>query len=67
MCYQKNLYGRDIPEQVKQHWKNCKHFLVLQAAKEVVLGMYPNYERIAKEIRVRIAELPLIEDIRSLR
>lgn len=67
MCYQKNLYGRDIPEQVKQHWKKCKHFLVLQAAKEVVLGMYPNYERIAKEIRVRIAELPLIEDIRSLR
>ncbi|PVD24580.1 hypothetical protein C0Q70_15064 [Pomacea canaliculata] len=38
-----------------------------EAAKEVVLGMYPNYERIAKEIRVRIAELPLIEDIRSLR
>ena len=39
----------------------------VQAAKEVVLSMYPNYERIVKEIRVRIAELPLIEDIRSLR
>ncbi|KAK7101582.1 DNA replication licensing factor mcm2-like [Littorina saxatilis] len=38
-----------------------------EAAKEVVLSMYPNYERIVKEIRVRIAELPLIEDIRSLR
>ncbi|XP_067683029.1 DNA replication licensing factor mcm2-like [Haliotis asinina] len=38
-----------------------------EAAKEVVLSMYPNYERIAKEIRVRIAELPLIEDLRSLR
>ncbi|XP_048244361.1 DNA replication licensing factor mcm2-like [Haliotis cracherodii] len=38
-----------------------------EAGKEVVLSMYPNYERIAKEIRVRIAELPLIEDLRSLR
>ncbi|XP_029633599.1 DNA replication licensing factor mcm2 [Octopus sinensis] len=38
-----------------------------EAAKEVVLNMYPNYERIAKEIHIRIAELPLIEDIRSLR
>ncbi|XP_041349090.1 DNA replication licensing factor mcm2-like [Gigantopelta aegis] len=38
-----------------------------EAAKEVVLSMYPNYERIVKEIHVRIAELPLIEDIRSLR
>lgn len=38
-----------------------------EAAKEVVLNMYPNYERIAKEIHLRIAELPLIEDIRSLR
>ncbi|KAL5013410.1 hypothetical protein ScPMuIL_007680 [Solemya velum] len=38
-----------------------------EAAKEVVLSMYPNYERIAKEIHVRIAELPLIEELRSLR
>ncbi|KAK6176782.1 hypothetical protein SNE40_015016 [Patella caerulea] len=38
-----------------------------EAGKEVVLSMYPNYERIAKEIHVRIAELPLIEDLRSLR
>ena len=29
--------------------------------------MYPNYERIAKEIHVRVAELPLIEELRSLR
>lgn len=41
--------------------------LKLQAAKEVVLSMYPNYERIAKEIHVRVAELPLIEELRSLR
>ncbi|ESO84409.1 hypothetical protein LOTGIDRAFT_168864 [Lottia gigantea] len=38
-----------------------------EAGKEVVLSMYPNYERIAKEIHIRIAELPLIEDLRSLR
>ncbi|XP_045166532.1 DNA replication licensing factor mcm2-like [Mercenaria mercenaria] len=38
-----------------------------EAAKEVVLSMYPNYERIAKEIHVRVAELPLIEELRSLR
>lgn len=38
-----------------------------EAAKEVVLSMYPNYEKIVKEIHVRIAELPLIEELRSLR
>ena len=38
-----------------------------EAAKHVVLSMFPAYERIAKEIFVRITELPLIEDIRSLR
>lgn len=38
-----------------------------EAAKDVVLAMYPKYENIAKEIHVRISELPLIEDIRSLR
>lgn len=37
------------------------------AAKEVVLSMFPAYERIHKEIFVRITELPLIEEIRSLR
>lgn len=37
------------------------------AAKEVVLSMFPSYGRIAKEIYVRITDLPLIEDIRSLR
>ena len=38
-----------------------------EAAKSVVLGMFPQYERIAKDIKVRISELPLVEEIRSLR
>jgi hypothetical protein len=29
--------------------------------------MYPNYEKIVKTIHVRVAELPLIEELRSLR
>ncbi|XP_010771363.1 DNA replication licensing factor MCM2 [Notothenia coriiceps] len=36
-------------------------------AKEVVLAMYPKYDRIAHEIHVRICNLPLVEEIRSLR
>ena len=39
----------------------------LQAAKEVVLSYFPKYEYIASEIHVRIAELPLMEELRSLR
>lgn len=38
-----------------------------EAAKEVVLSMYEKYYQIASEIHVRIAELPLMEEIRSLR
>lgn len=38
-----------------------------EAAKDVVLNIYPNYERISKEIHVRICELPLQEELRSLR
>lgn len=38
-----------------------------EAAKEVVLAMYPKYERIAHEIHVRIGNLPLVEELRSLR
>ncbi|XP_041048457.1 DNA replication licensing factor MCM2 [Carcharodon carcharias] len=38
-----------------------------EAAKEVVLSMYPKYDRIAKEIHVRISSLPLVEELRSLR
>ncbi|MEQ2168248.1 MCM DNA helicase complex subunit [Goodea atripinnis] len=38
-----------------------------EAAKEVVLAMYPKYGRIAHEIHVRICNLPLVEEIRALR
>ncbi|XP_033116539.1 DNA replication licensing factor mcm2-like [Anneissia japonica] len=38
-----------------------------EAAKQVVLAMFQKYEMIAKEIHVRIAELPLVEELRSLR
>ncbi|XP_067855179.1 DNA replication licensing factor MCM2 [Heptranchias perlo] len=38
-----------------------------EAAKEVVLSMYPKYDRIAKEIHARISSLPLVEELRSLR
>jgi DNA replication licensing factor MCM2 len=38
-----------------------------EGAKEVVLSIFPLYDRIASEIHVRIAELPLMEDLRSLR
>jgi len=38
-----------------------------EAAKMVVLSLYPQYERIASDIKVRISELPLVEELRSLR
>lgn len=38
-----------------------------EAGKEVVMAMYPKYDRIAHEIHVRICNLPLVEEIRSLR
>jgi len=38
-----------------------------EAAKTVVLSMFPRYEAIAKEIHVRITDLPLVEELRSLR
>ncbi|KAK2550621.1 DNA replication licensing factor mcm2 [Acropora cervicornis] len=38
-----------------------------EGAKEVVLAMFPNYDRITSDIHVRIAELPLMEELRSLR
>lgn len=33
----------------------------------MVLSYYPNYERISSVIHIRIADLPLMEDLRSLR
>lgn len=38
-----------------------------EAAKDVVLSIYPNYEKITSEIHVCITDLPLMENIRSLR
>lgn len=38
-----------------------------KVAKELVLAIYPSYERIASEIHVRISDLPLVEDIRTFR
>ncbi|GIY51642.1 DNA replication licensing factor mcm2 [Caerostris darwini] len=38
-----------------------------EAAKDVVLSMFPQYGRIANEIHIRITDLPLLENIRSLR
>merc|ERR1712223_1899746 len=38
-----------------------------EAAKSVVLSMFPRYEAIAKEIHVRVTDLPLVEELRSLR
>jgi DNA replication licensing factor MCM2 len=38
-----------------------------EAAKEVVLSMFPNYVRIMTDIHVRISDLPLMEELRSLR
>ena len=41
--------------------------LNIQGAKEVVLAMFPNYDRITSDIHVRISDLPLMEELRSLR
>ncbi|XP_005992593.3 DNA replication licensing factor MCM2 [Latimeria chalumnae] len=38
-----------------------------EAGREVVLAMYPKYDRITREIHVRISNLPLVEELRSLR
>ncbi|XP_076673619.1 DNA replication licensing factor Mcm2 [Andrena cerasifolii] len=36
-------------------------------AKDLVLTIFPSYERVTSEIHVRISELPLIEEIRTFR
>lgn len=38
-----------------------------KVAKEMVLSIFPSYERVTNEIRVRIADLPLIEELRTFR
>nr|XP_022920606.1 DNA replication licensing factor Mcm2-like [Onthophagus taurus] len=38
-----------------------------EVAKEIVLSMYPSYERVTSEIHVRISGLPLVEELRTFR
>lgn len=38
-----------------------------EVGKEMVLSMFPNYERVSSEIHVRISELPLVENLRTFR
>ncbi|EDV90520.1 DNA replication licensing factor Mcm2 [Drosophila grimshawi] len=38
-----------------------------KVAKEMVLSIFPTYERVTTEIHVRISELPLIEELRTFR
>lgn len=38
-----------------------------EVAKDIVLSMYPSYDRVTSEVHVRISDLPLIEEIRTFR
>lgn len=38
-----------------------------KVAKEMVLTMFPSYDRVTTEIHVRISDLPLIEELRTFR
>ncbi|XP_055541347.1 DNA replication licensing factor Mcm2 [Wyeomyia smithii] len=38
-----------------------------KVAKEMVLSIYPTYERVTNEVHVRISELPLLEELRTFR
>lgn len=38
-----------------------------EVARNMVLAMYPSYDRVTNEIHVRISELPLIEELRTFR
>lgn len=38
-----------------------------EVAKELVLTIFPTYERVSSDIHVRISELPLIEELRTFR
>ncbi|XP_033229836.1 DNA replication licensing factor Mcm2 [Belonocnema kinseyi] len=38
-----------------------------EVAKDLVLTIFPSYERVTTEIHVRISELPLIEELRTFR
>lgn len=38
-----------------------------EVARDIVLSMYPSYDRVTSEIHVRISDLPLIEELRTFR
>ncbi|XP_050308294.1 DNA replication licensing factor Mcm2 [Anthonomus grandis grandis] len=38
-----------------------------EVAKDIVLSMYPSYDRVTNEIHIRISDLPLIEELRTFR
>lgn len=38
-----------------------------KVAKEMVLSIFPTYERVTNDIHVRVSELPLIEELRTFR
>ena len=38
-----------------------------EVAKDLVLQIFPSYERVTTEIHVRISELPLTEELRTFR
>ncbi|KAI8437461.1 hypothetical protein MSG28_011784 [Choristoneura fumiferana] len=58
-------------EQVLAYFLPEAPFQMLQifdeVAKDVVLQMFPSYERVTSEIHVRISDLPLIEELRTFR
>lgn len=38
-----------------------------KVAKDIVLSIFPTYERVTSEIHVRVADLPLVEELRTFR
>jgi len=58
-CYAVGYFLTEAPTEM---------FTILdEAAKELVLNLFPYYERVTKEIHVRISEWTLLEPLRSLR
>lgn len=53
------FYLPEVPTQMLQIFD--------EVAKEIVLQIFPSYERVTSEIHVRLANLPLIEELRSFR
>jgi hypothetical protein len=60
-----NPFVRGTDPRIRIRIRNTAYKSII--VQDVVLNIYPNYERISKEIHVRICELPLQEELRSLR